>query len=83
MPGYANETGLTLFWVDEAASLRSFKKAIGAKTIFKYRLRFFASVEAFTESKYNVTGQDVISGDENSDDAFWTPDLDSRDRLSA
>lgn len=83
MPGYANEEGLILFWVEEGASLRSFKKAIGAKTIFKYRLHFFTSVEAFTQSQYNVTDQDVMREADHGDNSFWTPDLDSRNRLSA
>ena len=84
MPGYTNETGLILFWVDEASSLRSFKKAIGAKTIFKYRLRFFPNEEAFMASKYHEKDQDVSSENEESGNStFWTPNLDSPDRLSA
>jgi hypothetical protein len=46
MPG--SVTGLSnvsLFWVDEKATLRDFKKAIGAKTVFKYRLLFFSTLE--------------------------------------
>ena len=61
MPGYANEKGLILFWVDESESIRSLKKAIGSKTIFKYRLRFFTSIEAFVESNHDETNQDVLS----------------------
>jgi len=56
LPGFANERGLALFWIQEKADLRSFKKAIGSKTIFKYRLRFFPSVEEFIESKHNSAG---------------------------
>lgn len=55
MPGATNERGLTLFWIDEKEDLRDFKKAIGSKTIFKYRIRFFTNVEDFIESKHNRT----------------------------
>jgi len=54
MPGYSNERGLMLYWINEEEVLRSFKKAIGSKTIFKYRLRFFTNVEEFIESKHNT-----------------------------
>jgi len=54
LPGFANERGLALIWIQEKADLRAFKKAIGSKTIFKFRLRFFASVEEFIESKHNA-----------------------------
>lgn len=86
MPGYANEKGLILFWVDESESLRSFKKAIGAKTIFKYRLRFFASVEAFVESNHQSSGEDALSQENSLEDNNYWPsgiDMDTRDRLSA
>ncbi|MCA4899510.1 MAG: hypothetical protein ACK5R0_06390 [Bacteroidota bacterium] len=39
------ENGFSLFWIDNLAKLREFKMAIGSKTIFKYRLRFFSSLE--------------------------------------
>jgi hypothetical protein len=54
MPGETNEKGLSLFWIDEKEDLRDFKKAIGSKTIFKYRIRFFTNVEEFVESKHNA-----------------------------
>ena len=43
-----------LYWLDEKADLRSFKQAIGSKLIWKYRLNFFTSLEAFIESQKNV-----------------------------
>lgn len=53
MPGSAfGEKNTLLFWVDEKLSMRDFKKAIGSKTVFKYRLRFFTNLEkvhAFNE----------------------------------
>jgi hypothetical protein len=39
-----------LFWVPEDMSMRTLKEAIGAKTVFKYRLRFFDSLEQFIET---------------------------------
>jgi hypothetical protein len=40
-----------LYWVDEKVKLREFKEAIGSKLIWKYRLNFFTSLEAFIESQ--------------------------------
>jgi hypothetical protein len=39
-----------LFWIPEDMSIRTFKEAVGAKTIFKHRLRFFGSLEEFIET---------------------------------
>lgn len=61
MPGTTNEKGLTLFWVDENEDLRDFKKAIGSKTILKYRIRFFTNVEDFIESKHNRMADDFYT----------------------
>lgn len=38
-----------LFWIPEDMSIRTLKEAIGAKTVFKHRLRFFESLEQFIE----------------------------------
>jgi hypothetical protein len=43
-----------LYWLDAGAELRAFKEAIGGKLVWKYRLRFFQSLEdflAFQESR--------------------------------
>ncbi len=53
LPGFANERGVVLYWIDEDCSIRDFKKAIGAKTVFKYRLRFYASIEELVETRFN------------------------------
>jgi len=53
MLGSSAERGLWLYWIDGPENLRAFKKAIGSKTILKYRLRFFINVEDFIESKHN------------------------------
>lgn len=55
MPGY---TGASmdfdthdLYWLDEKVDIRKFKEAIGSKLVWKYRLNFFTSLEAFIESQ--------------------------------
>jgi hypothetical protein len=45
------EKGITLYWINAASQLRDFKKAISAKTIFKYRLHFFFELEKAREEK--------------------------------
>jgi len=55
MPGYiGNATGTTdhdMYWVNKEVDLRTFKLAIGAKTIWKYRVRVYASLEEFITSQ--------------------------------
>ena len=56
MPGYTGASGETtifndLYWLDEGVSLREFKEAIGSKLIWKYRLRFFDSLESFLQEQ--------------------------------
>ena len=55
MPGYMGASSdmdtHDLYWLDEKVDLRKFKEAIGSKLIWKYRLNFFTSLEAFIESQ--------------------------------
>jgi len=45
LPGSTEgEKDLILLWVDENLPLRDLKKAIGSKTVFKYRLQFYSSL---------------------------------------
>jgi hypothetical protein len=44
LPGSDPDENLFLIWVDETLPLRDLKKAIGSKTVFKYRLQFFTSL---------------------------------------
>lgn len=57
MPGYTGGSSdmdtHELYWLDERADLRTFKEAIGSKLIWKYRLQFYTSLEAFIESQKN------------------------------
>jgi hypothetical protein len=55
MPGSVDENSLFLYWTDEKVTLRDFKEAIGAKTIFKYRLRFFTSIEEYQSQHTKTT----------------------------
>lgn len=41
-----------LYWVDKKMDLRDFKKIIGTRIIWKYRLRFYRSLEDFIESQH-------------------------------
>lgn len=53
MPGYMEGAGkYDLYWLDENHSLRDFKKAITGKIIWKHRLRFYDTLEAFIESAH-------------------------------
>lgn len=58
IPGYTDSPETCtydLFWVDDRTDLRTFKKAIGAKLIFKYRLQFFTDLEKFVESQHSAS----------------------------
>lgn len=54
MPGSlgTSEEAAEMYWVAEHTSLKEFKKAIGARMIWKYRLRFYTCLEEFIEAKY-------------------------------
>lgn len=53
MPGSPESDSLYLLWVDDRTALRDLKKAIGSKTVFKYRLNFYPSLEKYFESIRN------------------------------
>lgn len=69
MPGYTGATSdmdtHDLYWLDENVDLRAFKGAIGSKLIFKYRLNFFTSLEAFIESQKNKNKEGDLTPEEN------------------
>jgi len=50
METYPGQEPADLYWLDGTTSLRKVKEAIGSKVIFKYRLRFYTSLEAFMAS---------------------------------
>ena len=69
MPGYTGTTSdmdaHDLYWLDEKVSLRAFKEAIGSKLVWKYRLNFFISLEAFIESQKNKRKDAGFTQEEN------------------
>lgn len=42
---------LVMYWLGEDSTLRDFKLAIGSKIIFKYRLKFFSSVDEYLQTE--------------------------------
>lgn len=70
MPGYTGASSdmdtHDLYWLDEKVDLRTFKEAIGSKLIWKYRLRFFTSLEAFIESQKNKKKELELTAEENA-----------------
>jgi len=69
MPGYTGASSdmdtHDLYWLDEKVDLRTFKEAIGSKLIWKYRLNFFSSLEAFIESQRNKKKEQESAAEEN------------------
>src|SRR5687768_1073542 len=57
MPGYTGGSSgegdliSDMYWIDEKVNVREVKEAIGSKLIWKYRLRFYTSLESFIESQ--------------------------------
>ena len=67
MPGSAfGEKNIILFWVDEKTSIRDFKLAIGSKLVFKYRLRFFTSLERVNEFETDKVDGNALTPQEES-----------------
>lgn len=56
MPGYTGGTGdydaHDLYWLDDRTDIRKMKEAIGSKLVFRHRLNFYPSLEAFIESQH-------------------------------
>ncbi len=59
MPGYiGNSSGTTdhdMYWIDKDLDDRAFKLAITAKTIWKYRIRVYQSLEEFVTAQNGET----------------------------
>jgi hypothetical protein len=72
MPGYtggsSGDTELfsDLYWVDEKIKLRELKEAIGSKLIWKYRLQFYSSLEAFIESQNSKRNSTEFTAEERA-----------------
>lgn len=51
MPGYTQtDEGAELFWMDESLGISAIKAHVGARLIWKYRLRFYTRLDEFRES---------------------------------
>lgn len=62
MPGYMDYTPdqpADLYWLDGTVPLRQIKETIGSKLIFKYRLRFYHTLEAFMASRNTQSGEEL------------------------
>src|SRR5690349_18108811 len=56
MSGYLTRLGnakYELFWIPESTTLDDFKRAVGARTVFRYRLRFHWTLDEFIERTHN------------------------------
>jgi len=57
MPGYntgEERDSYEMFWVHESMALADFKRAVGAKTVFRYRLRFYEALEEFMQQRNSL-----------------------------
>lgn len=57
MPGYTGNSINILhdmYWVDDQIAIRTVKEVIGGKLVWKYRLRFYTSLESFIESNNTI-----------------------------
>ena len=68
MPGYVDASATSgahdLFWIEENTDLRTFREAIGSKLIWRYRLRFFTSLEDFIESQNSRKYTETLTAEE-------------------
>ena len=63
MPGYntgEERESYEMVWVHESLPLGDLKRAVGAKTVLKYRLRFYEALEEFI----NHSGSSEFTADE-------------------
>jgi hypothetical protein len=65
MPGYlgsvAGATDYDMYWIDKTVSLRTFKEAIGAKYIWRHRIKFYESLEKFLASQDNSSNNTALT----------------------
>ena len=57
MPGFIETPGSRsdLYWISDSTSVHEVKEAIGAKVVWKYRLRFYDTLESFIEGTNTVS----------------------------
>ncbi len=65
MPGYVEshpgQDPCDLYWLDGTVSLRRVKEALGAKVIWKFRLRFYTTLEEFIASRQSTSDNGLTS----------------------
>ena len=68
MPGYVDNStanvAYDLYWLSDQTELREMKEAVGVKLVWKYRLKFYASLEAFLQSQYNTVKAAELTQDD-------------------
>lgn len=68
MPGYIDNANATvthdLYWLNDQTELREMKEAVGSKLVWKYRLKFYASLEAFLQFQDNTTKAAELTQDD-------------------
>ncbi len=67
MPGYVDNTITVtrdLYWLNDQTELRKMKEAVGSKLVWKYRLKFHASLEAFLQSQDNTVKTTELTQDD-------------------
>jgi hypothetical protein len=68
MPGYIDNTMGTvthdLYWLNDQTELREIKEAIGSKLVWKYRLRFYSSLEVFLQSQHKTLKASELTQDD-------------------
>lgn len=55
MPGYntgEERDSYEMFWVPESMPIADFKRAVGAKAVLRYRLRFYEELSEFMNDKH-------------------------------
>ncbi len=68
MQGYIDNstTNVThdLYWLNDQTDLREMKEAVGSKLIWKYRLKFYADLEAFLNSQEQLAKTAELTQDD-------------------
>jgi hypothetical protein len=68
MPGYVDNSTSTvtrdLYWLHDQTELRVMKAAVGSKLVWKYRLKFYASLEDFLQSHDNTVKATELTQDD-------------------
>lgn len=66
MPGSATELdNFSLIWVSDKITLKAFKKAISAKTILKYRLKFYSTLEELNQVEESKSSEKFTPQEES------------------